>query len=243
MAPRFVNPFASEAELCQHFVEGVRSQGWLVYPETSGFDLLLVATTQAVGGSIELGDQVGVEAKMRDNIKVLYQASPAERRYHDSSPHFFATLTPRCSPEFRAIARTLGVVTFTCTHNTYRGTTKKVPELRTQLQAYYRFVGADPCWTPGVHIEMDAGTSSPRSITPWKIGAVKLCLRALRFGTVTANDFRELGISSTVFRQKGWIIPAGKAGRMLKYCLDPDALPPHLLYPEVTAALKKSGEY
>jgi len=56
--------FLKEAELCLAFAETVPST-WTVYNETAGFDMVLVH---------ESGFQIGIEAKLRLNAKVVRQA-------------------------------------------------------------------------------------------------------------------------------------------------------------------------
>jgi hypothetical protein len=235
--------FDSERELCQFFMEAARDQGWSVYPETAGYDILLVATDKVRGGSVQVHDQVGVEAKLRGNVTVLRQAMPSVRR-RGSSPHFFSVLVPTASQDFKYVATQLGIVVFSALQpQGWRDLVKKAPNVASKLARHYRYEGAEPCWTPGMHIDIEAGVASPKSITPWKIAAVKLCLRAARYGTVTSADFRDAGISTTVFRTNGWIRPVGKAGRLLTYALNNEANPPHILYPEIAAAIAKEGSY
>jgi hypothetical protein len=59
--------FATEADLCAAFVTDIQKvKGWKIYPETAGFDLLLVRE--------EDGAQLAIEAKLALNTKVLEQA-------------------------------------------------------------------------------------------------------------------------------------------------------------------------
>ncbi|TIU81425.1 MAG: hypothetical protein E5W01_20510, partial [Mesorhizobium sp.] len=57
--------FESEAALCAAFIARL-PKDWTAYPETAGFDILLVRGAD--------GAQIGVEAKMTLNAKVLMQA-------------------------------------------------------------------------------------------------------------------------------------------------------------------------
>lgn len=234
--------FKSEHELCSFFTEGARAQGWLVYPETAGFDLLLVATDKVGGPRVKEGDQVGIEAKMRGNVTVLRQALPGNRG--GTAPHFFAVLVPTATWDFRQVAQRLGIAVLETWRKDVYGSGRRImPKLALRLSTYYRYEGCDPCWTPGVQIDVSAGVSSPKSITPWKIAAVKLCLRAKRYGTITSEDFREAGISSAVFKKNGWVRAVGKVGRLLTYAIQDDAAPPHILYPEIAAAIAKEGSH
>nr|WP_139181169.1 hypothetical protein [Pseudomonas aeruginosa] len=59
----------SEAELCAAFIDEFnRVPGWTCYPETAGFDILVVHAE---------GRQIGVEAKLQLNAKVAAQRDPA----------------------------------------------------------------------------------------------------------------------------------------------------------------------
>ncbi|CTQ67183.1 hypothetical protein [Roseibium alexandrii] len=57
--------FAKEADLCSLFIKCL-PRGWTAYPETGGFDILLSRDSD--------GFQIGVEAKLRLNAKVIQQA-------------------------------------------------------------------------------------------------------------------------------------------------------------------------
>jgi hypothetical protein len=61
-----VSTYASEALLCTAFSEAARRDGWTVYPEQHGWDLLLAR--QRV--------QVGVQAKLEPTTHLLLQALP-----------------------------------------------------------------------------------------------------------------------------------------------------------------------
>ncbi|MBZ9847186.1 hypothetical protein LB565_04180 [Mesorhizobium sp. CA14] len=98
--------FENEAALCAAFIAGL-PDGWTAYAETAGFDILLVRQAD--------GAQIGVEAKMTLNAKVLLQA--AEGLYagrgngERASPDFRAALVPSgaAGVEMKAIARYLGI--------------------------------------------------------------------------------------------------------------------------------------
>jgi len=99
--------FENEAALCSAFIAAL-PEGWTAYPETSGFDIVLVRGAD--------GAQIGVEAKMTLNAKVLKQA--VQGMYSSwsdgegSGPDFRAVLVPAgtAGAEMRCIANYLGVV-------------------------------------------------------------------------------------------------------------------------------------
>lgn len=69
-------PYTSEAELCLAFAAECRQHGWTIYPESQGWDMLLVRGKT----------QVGVQAKLQANIQVLLQALPDVIREGLSKP-------------------------------------------------------------------------------------------------------------------------------------------------------------
>src|SRR5690606_167835 len=59
-----------------------------------------------------------------------------------------------------------------------------------------RDVSSGRCWVPpaGIDVEIPAGVPSPRTISPWKLAAARLCIR-LRAGEVlTRADFASAGV-------------------------------------------------
>ena len=79
--------YSTEAAMCAAFVEYAQGKGWLVYPETCGFDMVLVRQTD--------GAQLAVEAKQQLNVHVLTQVvTGAGRWQQDSGPDYRAVLVP-----------------------------------------------------------------------------------------------------------------------------------------------------
>jgi hypothetical protein len=80
------NIFTKEVDLCKAFIETL-PKGWTNYNETGGYDILLVHD--------ETGFQIGVEAKLRLNAKVICQAmSGLNSVYDHSGPDCRAVLVP-----------------------------------------------------------------------------------------------------------------------------------------------------
>jgi hypothetical protein len=97
--------FENEAALCAAFIAAL-PEGWTAYAETAGFDILLVRSID--------GAQIGVEAKMTLNAKVLLQSVEGIYSGHGSEhsgPDFRAALVPygAAGAEMKTIARFLGV--------------------------------------------------------------------------------------------------------------------------------------
>ena len=108
--------YASEAHLCAAFIEwvkavsgkvdhGHRTPVWTPYAETAGWDILLVADD---------GAQIGIEAKLNFNMKVLAQAMPENyEAWRETGPDFRAILVPNGDDSHRRICAALGLLIFT----------------------------------------------------------------------------------------------------------------------------------
>ncbi len=91
----------SEAELCAAFIDEFnRVPGWTCYPETAGFDILVVH---------EDGRQIGVEAKLQLNAKVADQILPQywQDRYGAPGPDHRLVIVGRITEASHGIARLL----------------------------------------------------------------------------------------------------------------------------------------
>ncbi len=94
-------PKISEADLCSDFMLSL-PENWTPYPETAGFDILLVEKAS--------GMQIGVEAKLKLNAKVVNQI--IENRYAVTAPgpDFRAVLVPETTNhELAAICDFVGI--------------------------------------------------------------------------------------------------------------------------------------
>ena len=68
--------FETEAELCAAFIEDMKTQrGWIVYPETAGFDILLVRE--------DTGHQLGVHDSV---VGVEHDRARHDDPYADQPP-------------------------------------------------------------------------------------------------------------------------------------------------------------
>ena len=200
----------TEAELCQAFRDRVQKLGWIVYPETGGFDMLLVATGKTGSLGVKPDDQVGVEAKLRGNVKVLAQAYPG---LGYSGPKFVGVLIPKASQEFRHIACLLKLNVWTA--NDYAG----LP-----LHTNHPLDTRTPCWLPPVVPRHAAGLPSPQSLTPWKVKAIQLCNLLDTGALVTRKEIHDLNLDPRLWIDMKWIVETDeKRGRssLLKKADDP----------------------
>lgn len=249
-------PFRTEEELCAAFAPVARAAGWDVHSEVNGTDMLLVATATCSTEQLEArgtgapgrcvvapGTQLVVEAKLRGNFDVLVQALPPDP-YRRNAADFYAALVPTAPSGFRAVASRCGVNTIEAAR--WDGWNEKWvlnPQLDFLNYRHVRTPGQKPRWVPPVLVEAPAGQPSPRSLTPWKLAAVRLCLE-FEGRDIHASDFKAAGIDMKRWRDHGWLVNTGrKAGRKATYRLcGPDHTPkrPDMDYPEIAAALQVS---
>lgn len=233
---RRVDPFKSEAALCAAFMETARAQGLEVYPETSGWDMLVVDPGT--------GEQAGIEAKKRANVDVLYQALGSE---HQAGPEVHAVLVPSASQAFARVAYELRIVSIQGwifdeeTRRSQRSYTR-APVVRDILfDRTPRWVHPGPAWVPEVQVDLVAGAPSPRSLTPWKMAAVRMALRLRETGTVTRREILDAGMGWALWRDR-WLEPTGEVrNRSTLYRARPDAALPDVLYPAVAQALREAS--
>ncbi len=189
------HPYKSEAELCDAFVEAVKLDGWKPYPECGGFDLLLVKD----------GVQVGVEAKMRANCDVLEQALDGSMQ---ALPMYVGVLVPTHSQSFGSIAHHLKVHVWdhgwiiNQAAEAYRGL---------KLKEWWKH-GDGNVSLPEVAIQTSAGKPSPKTMSAWRIKALKICLLYERQGYLTRADIVDGGVDASRWTRY-WMQPIGTLSR------------------------------
>lgn len=200
--------FAKETELVAAFVEALASprwsvgpaigEGWTQYHETAGWDILLVHA--------ETGMQIGVEAKLSLNAKVLEQALTGLRYAEAAGPDYRAVLVPAdaCQNHMRSIASHCGIAVLTIGHESYGWPEKKrwslspaeLPEeAGYQYAQWHSWLPGKRCVLPEYVPDVIGGDSSPVALTPWKIKAIKLMILLERNGLVHRSNMKALGIS------------------------------------------------
>ncbi len=107
--------FINEADLCASFISYL-PDGWTAYPETQGFDILLSREAD--------GLQIGIEAKMTLNAKVLLQAVEGlHSTYNEGEgPDHRAALVPHgtAGADLARLALKLGVTVIECKNERLR---------------------------------------------------------------------------------------------------------------------------
>lgn len=202
-----------EVDLCTAFIDHL-PEGWTPYPETAGFDILLVRK--------EDGFQIGVEAKLRLNAEVILQALEPSSHYHATTcnPDCRAVLVPASArTTLEGIATRLGitVIKMGCKKKFSRWEQPFRPELPSLQRDTYRDEWFERCplhrcTLPDYVPDVVAGDKSPVTLTHWKIKAIKLVITLEKIGHVTRGDFKYFGISMSRWTDpySGWLNKDGK---------------------------------
>lgn len=207
--------FASEAELCAVFMAWAKKAGWTPYPETAGWDVLLVGPDDI---------QIGVQAKLRFNMHVLAQSLPDrwDLQCEAAGPDFRAVLVPDIPAGLGTIAGSLGITVFRPTrfdHCREGPIIEFLPELGVN-----RFIRTwDENWhwcspmkrhqLPAYIPDVAAGSPSPVRLTDWKIKALKVCARLELNGKVSRADFKQIGLDPRAWTgPRGWLDASDERG-------------------------------
>lgn len=206
--------FDTEADLCAAFIRWVDGQAgrssrngtvarWTCYAETAGWDILLVAPD---------GTQIGVQAKLRFNMKVLQQTvhDGCFGAWRDNGPDFRAILIPQRDVDAMELCGALGITLFApAGFAGYDDDRNLLPEFGPGLDG--EVFGGWHYWSPRKRCELPefvpdvvAGASGPVQLTKWKVQALRICARLEIRGHVTRQDFRVLGIDP-----RRWLGPQG----------------------------------
>lgn len=203
-----VPKYATEADLCADFVRFMSEEGWLVYPETAGFDIVLVRE--------DTGFQLGVEAKLSLNAKVCEQILPClTSGAYDTGPDWRAVLVPTIGGNagIAEILSILGVMTFSpaveyCHKRSTRGYADQLVFRHLHERRWSKPEWHD--WNPKKRLELPAfaasdrarvaaGVPAPTQLTPWKLGTIKLLAILEVEGFVTRKDCAKCGVDSRRF--------------------------------------------
>lgn len=209
--PKKAPPFKTEVELCARFIAAI-GEDWTAYPETAGWDILLVRKSD--------GFQIGVQAKLKLNAEVVYQALEDGSWYRvaGDGPDCRAVLVPwgdaghlggicghlgvtviRVSPPDPEKKRVFRYEIFSPSlpsdkHKSWREDWHEMaPDHRHKLPEYVPDVAA--------------GASAPLQLTEWKIKAIKIAITLEIRGRVTRADFKHLQIDHRrwIAPEQGWL--------------------------------------
>lgn len=208
-------PIRTETALCDALAATATAVGWRVYPEVEGWDLLLVWTgartlpswtPHDVRERAVAGYQIGVEAKLRANADVIEETLRRADAYR-GRPDEIAVLVPRPGRGFLRLCQRLGIRVLT-------------PGV----------MGLDP-WgappparrltPPAVALQGSGGAPSPRTMSAWRVGALRICITLRARGYITADDFRLHGVDRSRWMRSKWIVRDGRVGRLTRYVAGP----------------------
>lgn len=258
MAKRSDTPkFENEAALVSAFCAWLdrendnRNRGdarkWIAYHETAGWDLLLVNRVT--------GAQIGIEAKLSLNPKVLVQALPSSYWHSQDGPDFRAVLVPFYGLQdcTSTIAKHLGITVITGRSETsWRdgsttwGFSPDLPDESWEysLQSWPNWLPADRAKLPEYVPDVTGGHSAPVALTTWKIKAIKLLILLDSRGYVTRRDMKLLEISPTRWTENyaGFLSPDRIKGGYVRNHRTPDLRAQHPTnYAQIEADFEKWG--
>lgn len=210
----------SEADLCAAFIALAQAPSrwsrepsdWTAYPETAGFDILMVRKSD--------GAQIGIEAKLTLNPKVIAQALPHRDSWVFGSigPDYRAALVPaeKCNDDLVRICDALGitVIRYRAPYKQSWGSMSE-PDFSPRLpgtvyddENWHQWAPVSRCKVPDYIPDVAAGRSAPMALTPWKVNAIKIAILAAE-RPVTRADFKHFKISPTP-----WLCPRGWLDRV-----------------------------
>lgn len=212
--------YATEADLVAAYCETVAKQNaarlkrmdeqnaktwpvWTVYHETAGWDLLLVD---------QHGIQVGIEAKLVLNVKVLTQALPQWDGFE--GPDYRAVLVEgvNATSGITTLAQHLGIAVITMSgyeqgRGVYCSSARPdLPDENTSYpdKAWNSWLPGRRCKLPDYIPDVMGGKAAPVSLTQWKVKAIKLLILLERRGVVNRSDMKALDISASRWTQGPW---------------------------------------
>ena len=191
--------FAREADLCAAFVAAL-PEGWVAYPETGGFDLLLVRAAD--------GLQIGVEAKLRLNAKVVRQACERSRpdQLTGPCPDCRAVLVPKgaAGADLAELCRLLGLTVITMGAEPRQTFTPPLPRPKQDARSltWFELAPTERIPLPEYVPDVAAGAPRPVRLTAWKIRAIRIAVTLERRGFVLGDYFKHHQVS-----MQRWVTP------------------------------------
>jgi len=195
--------FKTEVDLCAAFLEWLkRYPEWTAYAETEGWDILLAHRD---------GTQIGIQAKLSFNMKVLEQAIECGGGCQTIGPDYRAVLVPE-DTGVQFVCDALGLVLISAGRR-YRGMpsgtpVEFIPAFDEQNWTRWHYHNPEkrhqlPRYIPDVQ----AGAASPCVLTKWKIAALEICAVIELRGHVTRADFKRAGVDHRRWIES-WLEPA-----------------------------------
>ena len=206
--------FSSEAMLCATFLAHLPGD-WKAYPESCGFDIVLSRVAD--------GAQIGIEAKLTLNAKVIEQITEPGSHYRsvDPGPDFRAVLVPFGSAGgLSGVCHIIGVTVIEmhskATWESMRW--RKEPTFKPTLppiaprndwwedRHWHDFAPTKQLQLPAYVPDVRAGRPAPLQLTEWKIKAMRMAILVERRGYVTREDFKALALDHRRWIERGgWL--------------------------------------
>lgn len=200
--------FEKESDLCAAFIAAL-DKDWTAYPETCGFDILLVRAAD--------GFQIGVQAKLRLTVQVVLQAleGNGDWRWASNGPDCRAVLVPggACVAGVAELSQRLALTVIR--YSMGYGFRPDLPRPRERwggdLSEWHELCPAQRLRLPAYVPDTAAGAPAPVQLTEWKIKALRIAVLLERRGYVTRADFKALMIDPRRWIDSGWLV-AGPHG-------------------------------
>jgi hypothetical protein len=190
-----MSDYKKEVDLCNDFIFWSKMYGYKVYPECGGWDMLLVKN----------GVQIGVQAKLKANMKVLAQAldGVCERKLK-VSPHYRVVLVAsKPSSDFIKLAKACRIIIISffgniSKHYCLRYNDIKAINYNYEFKSfigsarYYRYAAKKRVKLPLFVADIKAGVPSPRNVSDWKILCIKAERLCIKQGYITSRDVKTL---------------------------------------------------
>lgn len=226
--------FKTEADLCAAFIEAMTPQGWTPYNETAGWDILLV------NGD---GTQIGIQAKLKFNMKVLMQAIEYGNGWQETGPDFRAIMLPARECASRDLCSALGLTVIEVERGFGRVVVR--PEFDGKWgRGEWHYCNPKKRHRLPEHVpDVPAGVSGPAQLTEWKIAALQISAILELRGWVSRHDFRLAGIDYRRWTQD-WLepVPDRKGAWRWRDGKDMGFATQHpTIYQKVLADVKKKG--
>ncbi len=195
--------FTREVQLCSAFIAAL-PEGWVSYAETGGFDILLVRGLD--------GFQIGIQAKLRLNAKVIRQAceTGGPGGLTSAGPDCRAILVPKgaVGSDMAEICRMLGL-TVIAVHEV-GGFSPDLPRLKQDGagKAWFEMGPSQRVDLPDHVPDVEAGVPAPLQLTAWKIKAIRIAVTLEQRGFVLRDDFKhhKIDMRRWIAPRTGWLV-------------------------------------
>lgn len=228
--------FPTETALCAAFIAWAKPQGWIAYPETADWDILMVHAD---------GTQIGIQAKLKFNLMVLHQAITTNNpRWHDEGPDFRAILIPEQSG-YTELTAHLGLIEIFARRDYFRPAVHDFEPKLGDLDRYHGWHYCNPAKRvalPEYVPDVPAGVPAPSTLSHWKIAALHIIATLEIRGWVTRLDFSSNHINPGIWLYGSkWLKPGEAKGQWIADESMPDFKSQHpTVYPQIVEKLRKT---